>query len=48
MTQIVLTKGTNQGFNTMEYKNIYSKFTLQTQTKYKNAKIRTCLHGLLP
>ena len=30
----------------MEYKYISSKFTLQTQTKYKNTKIQTCLHGL--
>ena len=27
----------------MEYKNISSKFTLQTQTKYKNTKIQTAL-----
>ena len=32
----------------MEYKYISSKFTLQTQTKYKNTKIQTCLHGFLP
>ena len=32
----------------MEYKNISSRFTLQTQAKYKNTKIRTCLQGLLP
>ena len=32
----------------MEYKNISSKFTLQTQRKYKNTKIRTCLQELLP
>ena len=32
----------------MEYKNIFSKFTLQTQTKYKNAKIQPCLQELLP
>ena len=31
----------------MEYKNISSKFTLQTQTKYKNAKTGTCLQELL-
>ena len=32
----------------MEDKNIFSKLTLQTQTKYKNTKIQTCLQGLLP
>ena len=32
----------------MEDKNIFSKLTLQTQAKYKNTKIRTCLQGLLP
>ena len=32
----------------MEDKNIFSKLTLQTQTKYKNTNIKTCLHGLLP
>ena len=31
----------------MEYKKISSKFMLQTQTKYKNTKIQTCLQGLL-
>ena len=31
----------------MECKNISLKFTLQTQTKYKSTKIRTCLQGLL-
>ena len=31
----------------MEDKNISSKFTLQTQTKYKNTKIKTYLQGLL-
>ena len=30
----------------MEYKNISSKFTLQTHTKYKNTKIQTCLHEI--
>ena len=29
----------------MEDKNIFSKFMLQTQTKYKNTKIQTCLQG---
>ena len=29
-------------------KYIFSKFMLQTQTKYKNTKIETCLQGLLP
>ena len=29
-------------------KNIFSKLTLQTQTKYKNTNIKTCWHGLLP
>ena len=28
-----LIKGTNYGFNIMEGKNIFSKFTLQTQTE---------------
>ena len=28
----------------MEYKNISSKFTLQTHAKYKNTKIQTSLH----
>ena len=40
---------TNQGsygHNIMEYKNISSKFTLQTQKKYKNTKIKTCLHEI--
>ena len=32
----------------MEDKNISSKFTLQTRTKYKNIKIQTCLQSLLP
>ena len=32
----------------IEYKNISSKFTLQTQKKYKNSKIRISLQGLLP
>ena len=32
----------------MEYKNIYSKFTLQIKTKYKNSKIQAFLQGLLP
>ena len=31
----------------MKKKNISSKFTLQTQTKYKNAKTGTCLQELL-
>ena len=39
-----------------EYKNIQtfivfyfeSKFTSQTQKKYKNTKLQTCLQGLLP
>ena len=31
----------------MEYKNVSSKFTLQTQAKYKNTEIQTCLQGLL-
>ena len=30
----------------MEYKNISSKFTLQTQKKYKNTKMKTCLHEI--
>ena len=32
----------------MEYNNISLKFTLQTQTEYRNTKIQTCLQGLLP
>ena len=32
----------------MECKNISLKFRLQTQTKYKNTQIQTCLEGLLP
>ena len=32
----------------MEDKNISSKFTSHTQTKYKNTKMQTCLQGLLP
>ena len=32
----------------MEDKNIFSKFTLQTQAKYKNTKIKIYLQGLLP
>ena len=32
----------------MEDKNIFSKFTLQTQVKYKNTKIQISLQGLLP
>ena len=32
----------------MEYKYIYSKFTLQTQTNNKSTKIQTCLHGPFP
>ena len=32
----------------MEEKNIFSKFMLQTQTKYKNTKIQACLQGQLP
>ena len=32
----------------MEDKNIFSKFTLQTQAKYKNTKIQISLQGLLP
>ena len=32
----------------MEDKNIFFKFTLQTQTIYKNTKVQTCLQGLLP
>ena len=32
----------------MEDKNIFSKLTLQTQTKYENTKIQTRLQGLLP
>ena len=32
----------------MEYKYISLKFTLQTQTNYKNTKIQTCLHRLFP
>ena len=32
----------------IEGKNISSKFMSQTQTKYKNTKIQTCLQGLLP
>ena len=39
---IVLTKGTNWGFDIMEHKNFSSKFTLQAQAKYKNAKIQGC------
>ena len=31
----------------MEHKNISSNFTLQTQTKYKNIKIQSCLRVLL-
>ena len=29
-------------------KKLFLQFTLQTQTKYKNTKTKTCLHGLLP
>ena len=32
----------------MEDKNIFSKFTLETQAKYKNTKIQISLQGLLP
>ena len=32
----------------MEDKNIFSKFTLQTQAKYKNTEIKISLQGLLP
>ena len=32
----------------MEYKNIASKFTLQTQTKCQITKTQACLQGLLP
>ena len=32
----------------MEDKNIFAKFMFQTQRKYKNTKIQTCLQGLLP
>ena len=32
----------------MEDKNIFSKFTLQAQTKYKNTKIQISLQCLLP
>ena len=32
----------------MEDKNIFSKFTLETQTKYKKKQNKTCLQGLLP
>ena len=32
----------------MEYNNVSSKFTLQTQTKYKNIRIPACLQGLFP
>ena len=46
-TLIVLAKGTNYGFHIVEYKNISSKFTLQTQTKYKNTKTQNCLQELL-
>ena len=31
----------------MEGKNISSKFTLQTQTKYEHTKIQSCLQSLL-
>ena len=31
----------------MEFKNISSKFTLQTQAKRKKTKIQTCLEELL-
>ena len=30
----------------MEYKNISSNFTLQTQIKHKNTKIQTFLHEI--
>ena len=45
VTLKVLTKVTYSGYN-MEYKNITLKFTLQTQTKYKNTKTQTCLHEI--
>ena len=45
---IILTKGANEGFDIMEYKNFSWKFTLQAQAKYKNAKIQGCLQELLP
>ena len=32
----------------MKDKNIFSKFTLQAQTKYENTKIPACLEGLWP
>ena len=32
----------------MEDKNIFSKFTLQTQAKYKNTKIQISLQDVLP
>ena len=32
----------------MNDKNIFSKFTLKTQAKYKNTKIQISLQGLLP
>ena len=32
----------------MKDKNIFSKFTLQAQTKYENTKIQACLEGLWP
>ena len=32
----------------MEDKNIFLKFALQTQAKYKNTKIQISLQGLLP
>ena len=35
-------------FNIMEGKSVSSKFTLQTETKYKHTKIQTCLQSLLP
>ena len=31
----------------MEYEIFSSEFTLQTQTKYKNTKIQSCLQKLL-
>ena len=30
----------------MKYKNISSKFTLQTHAKDKNTKVQTCLHEI--
>ena len=30
----------------MKYKNISSKFTLQTHAKNKNTKVQTCLHKI--